>query len=119
MQISMPRARARNTRTACLAALASFVAFLVVPSAIRPVVVVVLVASALAVVLLAVVWIRTPLGSRTVGSMAVASAVGLLGAVAYLSSVADEPAAIPVVGTLVLLMSLVGLIVSALTLHDR
>jgi hypothetical protein len=116
MEISMPQPRARNVRTACVVALASFVGFPVVPSVVRPVLVAVMVASTLAVVILAARW--TPPGSRALGSVAIASAAGLLGAVAYLSSLADEPAAIPVVGTLVLLLSLVGLGGSAAALHE-
>jgi hypothetical protein len=118
MEISMPQPRARNVRTACVVALASFVGFPVVPSVVRPVLVAVMVASTLAVVILAARWMRTPPGSRALGSVAIASAAGLLGAVAYLSSLADEPAAIPVVGTLVLLLSLVGLGGSAAALHE-
>jgi hypothetical protein len=118
MEIPMPQPRARNARRACAVALAGFVGFLVVPSVVRPVVVGVMVASAVAAVVIAATWMRTPVGSRTVGSVTIASAVGLLGAVAYLSSVADEPASIPVVGTVVLLLSLVGLAVSVAVLHD-
>ena len=114
----MPQPRARNARIACVATLAGFVGFLAVPSALRPVAVAVMVASALAVVVLAGVWMRTPSGSRGVGWVAIVSAGGLLGAIAYLSSIADEPAAIPIAGTLVLLLSLVGLVASAVALHD-
>jgi hypothetical protein len=95
MEISMPQPRARNVRTACVVALASFVGFLVVPSVVRPVLVAVMVASTLAVVILAARWMRTPPGSRALGSVAIA-----------------------VVGTLVLLLSLVGLGGSAAALHE-
>jgi hypothetical protein len=53
-------------------------------------------------------------GSRQCGARrkAAASAVGLVGAVLYLRSLADEPSAIPLVGVVVLVVSLVGLVVS-------
>jgi hypothetical protein len=118
MDTSMHLLGVKNARAAAVVTLVSFVGYVAVPSVLRPVVVVVMVASAVAVVVCATAWMRTPLGSRGIGTTAVVSALGLLGAVAYLHSVADEPAAIPVVGVLVLLVSLVGLVVSALSLRD-
>jgi len=57
-----------------------------------------------------------PPAARTVGA---AEAVALAGFVAYLSSLADEPTAIPLVGTVALLLSLVGLVVTGLQLLRR
>jgi hypothetical protein len=118
MDISMQLQTVRNARVASAVALAGFIGFLAVPSVLRPAVVVVMVAAAAAVVLCSAAWMRTPAGSRPTGIVAIASAVGLVGSVAYLSAIADEPAAIPIVGTLVLLLSLVGLIVSVVALRE-
>jgi hypothetical protein len=108
----------RTARAAAGVSLAAFVAFLASPDVARPAVMLVLTASCVAVVVSAVAWMRTPIGSVPIGVTAAVSAAGLVGSVAYLSSIADEPAAIPLGGTAVLLASLVGLVVSLFTLHD-
>ena len=110
---------ARSVRMAVALALVGFVAFLAVPSALRVVAVVVMVAGSLAVVVCALAWRRTPPGSTALGAVAVVSAVGLVGSVAYLSSLADEPSAIPLGGTFALLLSLVGLVVSFFCVNDK
>jgi hypothetical protein len=56
--------------------------------------------------------VRGTTKAAAAGIVAAASAVGLVGAVLYLRSLADEPSAIPLVGVLVLVVSLVGLVVS-------
>jgi uncharacterized membrane protein len=110
---------ARSVRMAVALALACFVSFLAVPSALRVAALVVMVAGALAVVVCALAWRRTPPGSTGLGAVAIVSAVGLVGSVAYLSSIADEPAAIPLGGTFALLLSLVGLVVSFFSVNDN
>ena len=50
--------------------------------------------------------------SAGAGVVAAVSALGLVGSVLYLRSLADEPSAIPLVGVVVLVVSLVGLVVS-------
>src|SRR4051794_37756633 len=99
----------RQARQATAVALVSFVGYLVVPSVVRPVVLVVMVVAAAVVVACAAAWMRSGTARvRRAAWLAIVSAVGLVGSVLYLSSLADEPTAIPVVGTLVLLLSLVG-----------
>jgi hypothetical protein len=119
METSMQPLTARNTRAATAVALAAFVGYLVVPSPVRPAVVAVMVAAAAAAVACTAAWMRTPSGSWGIAATAIGSAVGLVGSVAYLHSVADEPAAIPIVGSFVLLASLIGLVVTFLSLRGR
>ena len=109
----------RTVGTAEAVALGGFVAFLVVPSPARVAAAAVMAAGALGAVVLAAVWMRRRGGSRAQGALTIASALGLVGSVAYLSSLADEPAAIPVGGTFALLLSLVGLVVTGLRLRRR
>lgn len=85
----------------------------------HPVAVAALLLACAAAMVSAVTWLRTPPGSPVTGGLALVSTAGLLASVGYLSTVADEPAAIPVAGTLALLLSLVGLAVAAVVLHDR
>jgi hypothetical protein len=113
------RLNARTARLAVAAALAGFVAFLALPSGLRVVGLVLMCAGSLAAAVSAVAWMRTPPASTGIGATAVVSSLGLVGSVAYLSSIADEPAAIPLGGTLALLLSLVGLVVSLFCLRDR
>lgn len=47
-----------------------------------------------------------------IATLSVVSALGLVGAVAYLHSLADEPSAIPLAGVGVLVLSLGGVVVS-------
>ena len=100
-------------------ALVGFVSFLAVPSALRVVALVVMVAGSLAVVVCTLTWMRTPRGSTGIGAMAIVSAIGLVGSVAYLTSIADEPAAIPLGGTFALLLSLIGLVASVFSVNDN
>jgi hypothetical protein len=109
----------RTVGAAEAVALGGFVAFLVVPSPARVAAAAVMAAGALGAVVLAAVWMRRRGGSRALGAVTIASALGLVGSVAYLSSLADEPAAIPVGGTFALLLSLVGLVVTGLRLRRR
>ena len=67
----------------------------------------------------AAVWLRSGAASRPLALVAVASTLGLLGVAAYLTSIADEPAAIPLAGGGVLLLSLAGLVTTALLLRRR
>ena len=113
------RLNARSARMAVVVALAGFVSFLAVPSGLRVAALVVMVAGSLAVAVCALAWMRTPPGVTGIGAVAIASALGLVGSVFYLTSIADEPAAIPLGGTFVLLVSLVGLVVSLFCLHDK
>ena len=87
-----------RARMAVVAALVGFVAYLAVPSGIRTAALVVMVAAACAVVVCAVSAVRHRAGTRTVTGIAAASAVGLVGSVLYLDSLADEPTAIPIAG---------------------
>ncbi len=96
--------------------LAAFVGFLAIPQPGGMASLVVMVAGAGVVVLLAMTLMRRRVVSRPVAIIAAASAAGLVGAVFYLNSLADEPTAIPLGGMFVLLVSLVGLIVSGLML---
>ena len=104
---------------AVVVALAGFVGFLAVPSGLRAAGLVVMAAGSLAVVVCTLAWMRTPPGSTGLAAVAIVSAVGLVGSVAYLSSIADEPAAIPLGGTFALLLSLVGLVASFFSLNDK
>jgi formate hydrogenlyase subunit 3/multisubunit Na+/H+ antiporter MnhD subunit len=110
---------ARSVRMAAVLALAGFVSFLTVPSVLRVAAVVVMVAGSLAVVFCALAWRRTAPGSTGISVVSIVSALGLVGSVAYLSSIADEPAAIPLGGTFALLLSLVGLVVSFFCVNDK
>lgn len=110
---------ARRARLAVVIALLSFVAFVAVPSRAEVALLVVLLLAALAVLVCSLGWMRSGSGPRTVAAVAAASAVGLVGSVLRLRSLADEPSAIPLAGVSVLLLSLVGLIVSAVLLRDR
>ena len=115
-----PRSPAgRSVGAAEAVALLGFVAFLVVPPPARAVATAVMAAGALGAVVLGVAWMHRRNGSRTLGIGAVMSSLGLVGSTAYLSSLADEPAAIPLGGTLALLLSLVGLVTTALGLRRR
>jgi hypothetical protein len=109
----------RTVGAAEAVALVGFVAFLVVPSPVRAAAAVVMTAGALGAVALAVAWMGRRHGSRALGAVTIVSSLGLVGSVAYLTSLADEPAAIPVGGTLALLLSLVGLVVTGLRLRRR
>jgi hypothetical protein len=108
------RLDAGHARIAVVVALVGFVAYLAVPSGVR---VGALVAASCAVVVCAGVVIRTRSGSPAVAGVAAASSVGLVGSVLYLRSLADEPSAIPLAGTFVLLLSLIGLVTSSLLLR--
>lgn len=108
--------RGRTVSLAGIVTLAALVAYVFAPSAVRPLSVAVMLVGALAVVTSAVVWARRRTGSRPRAVVAAASAAGLLGSVAYLHSLADEPAAIPLGGVGVLLLSVVGLATSAVQL---
>lgn len=109
---------AGHARAATVLALVAFVGFLVVPDDLRTPALVVLLATAAAVVVLGVGWMRRRRSVPAVGVVDVASALGLVGSVLYLDSLADEPSAIPIAGSLVLLLSLVGLVVSAVRLRS-
>jgi hypothetical protein len=110
---------ARTVGVAEAVALAGFVAYLAVPAAVRVAAAVVMTAGALAAAGLAVGWMLRRHGSRALGSVTVVASLGLLGSVAYLSSLADEPTAIPLAGTFALLLSLVGLVVTGVLLLRR
>jgi hypothetical protein len=114
-----PRPAGRTVGAAEAVALGGFVAFLVVPWPARIAAAVVMAAGALGAVGLAAAWMCRGRGSPTLGILTIVSSLGLVGSVAYLSSLADEPAAIPVGGTLALLLSLVGLLVTGLRLRRR
>jgi hypothetical protein len=111
------RLDAGHARIAVVVALVGFVAYLAVPSGVRVAALVVMVAASCAVVVCAGVVIRTRSGSPAVAGVAAASSVGLVGSVLYLRSLADEPSAIPLAGTFVLLLSLIGLVTSSLLLR--
>ena len=108
--------RGRTVSLAGIVTLAALVAYVVAPSAVRPLTVAVMLVGALAVVTSAVVWARRRAASRPRAAVAAVSAAALLGSVAYLHSLADEPAAIPLGGVGVLLLSVVGLATSAVLL---
>jgi len=112
-----PRSSARDTRTAAIVALVSFVAYLSVPGAIRLVVFAVLLVASVGVVAFAVRALREQSGSTAVLWVALASAVGMVGSILYLNSLSDEPTAIPLVGVLVLLASINGLFATCLLLR--
>jgi hypothetical protein len=111
------RSSATDTRIAAIVALVSFVAYLSVPGAIRLVVLAVLLTSSVGVVVCSVRAMRERSGSAVVLRVAAASAAGMVGSVLYLNSLSDEPTAIPLVGVLVLLVSINGLFVSSLMLR--
>jgi hypothetical protein len=118
MTPEMPRrSSATDTRIAAIVALVSFVAYLSVPGGVRLVVLVVLLTSSAGVVVCSVRAMRERSGSMAVLRVAAASAAGMAGSVLYLNSLSDEPTAIPIVGTLVLLMSLGGLFAASLMLR--
>jgi hypothetical protein len=117
MDLHQPPPRGRTVAVAEAVTLAGFFGYVVVPSSLRPLAVAVMVLGALAVVTSAAVWARRPAASRPLAVVAALSSAGLLGAVLYLHSIADEPAAIPLGGVGVLLLSFVGLTTSALLLR--
>lgn len=119
MDTSTPLLTVRNARIATAVALAAFIAFIAAPDAMRVVTVAVMVTASAAVVACTTRWMQLTPRSKGAGGVALLSAVGLVASMAYLSSLADEPSAIPIAGTLVLLLSLVGLVVSLFTLHDQ
>jgi hypothetical protein len=108
-----------RARIAVIAALVGFVAYLAMPSGIRAAALVVMVAASCAVVVCVITAARRRSASRTVAGVAAASAAGLVGSVFYLSSLSDEPTAIPLVGSFVLLLSIVGLFASSLLLRAQ
>ena len=122
MDLSAEHHRRPTARTVALAegfTLLAFVAFVVLPDAATAVGIALMVVGALAVMASVAVWGRTATASLPLVLVTLASALGLLGAVAYLRSIADEPSAIPLGGVGVLLLSLVGLLVSAVVLLGR
>lgn len=114
---SRRRSSATDTRIAAIVALVSFVAYLSVPGGIRLVMLAVLLTSSVGVVVCAVRAMREGSGSTTVLRVAAGSAAGMVGSVLYLNSLSDEPTAIPIVGVLVLLVSINGLFISSLMLR--
>ena len=108
--------RGRTVSLAAVVTLAALVGYVAVPSPGRPLTVAVMLVGALAVVTSAVVWARRRTSWRPRAAVAAVSAAALLGSVAYLHSLADEPTAIPLAGVGVLLLSVVGLATSAVLL---
>ncbi len=119
MDRSARRFSAGKARIAVAVALLSFVAELAVPSGIKIAPLVVMVTASLSVLVCSLGWTLGRAGSRVVGGLASGSAVGLVGSVLYLRSLSDESSVIPLGGSFVLLLSLIGLVVSMLLLRDR
>jgi sugar phosphate permease len=118
MERAHGRFSAGNARTAVIVVLLSLVALFASPSAVKMAPLVVMLVASIGVVVCSVAWMVGRSGSRAVGGVAVASAVGLVGAVLYLRSLADDSSAIPLAGVGVLLLSVIGLVVSAVLLRD-
>ena len=105
----------RNARVATAVTLAAFVGYVIASDALRIPVLAVMTLGAAVVVVCGVTGVRRRPGPRAMGVWAAGCAVGLVGSVLYLRSLADEPSAIPIVGVFVLLVSFVGLVVSLFT----
>jgi hypothetical protein len=86
--------------------------YVFLPDPVRAAGVAVLVLGGLAVVACAAARLHRTRANAAPVTVAAASALGLLGAVAYLHTLADEPTAIPLGGVGVLLVSFVGLLVT-------
>jgi hypothetical protein len=114
---SSPRSSAEHTRTAAIVALVSFVAYLSLPGATRLLVFAVLLTASAAVVVFAVRALREGSARTAVLWVALTSAGGMVGSILYLNSLSDEPTAIPLIGVLVLLVSINGLFVASLLLR--
>lgn len=108
----------RSTRIATVATLVAFVGYVVVPDSLRILALVAMTLAAAGVVAGGIDGIRRTSGPTATGMVAAGCAVGLVGSVLYLTSLADEPTAIPLVGVFVLLASLVGLAVSLFTVRS-
>jgi hypothetical protein len=109
----------RNTRISLAVTLAAFGGYLAVPDSLRILLLALMTLGAAAVVALSLDGMRRRQGATAVSAMAAACAVGLVGSVAHLRSLADDPTAIPLVGVFVLFVSLVGLGVSLFTVRTR
>ncbi|MDQ6935133.1 MAG: hypothetical protein M3130_07605 [Actinomycetota bacterium] len=119
MDSRVSRFDAAKVRVTVAVALLSFVGELAVPSEFKIAPLIVMVTASLGVLVCSLGWIFGRSGSAALGGVAAGSAVGLVGSVLYLRSLADEPSAIPLAGSFVLLLSLIGLVVSTVLLRDR
>jgi drug/metabolite transporter (DMT)-like permease len=102
-----------------LVTLVGLVLYIVLPDSLRPAGAAVLALGGLAVVACAGARLRRTRAHRTLTAVAAASALGLMGAAAYLHSLADEPTAIPLAGVGLLLLSFVGIVVTIAMLATR
>jgi Na+/proline symporter len=113
----LPNARTiATTETVTLLALVGYIAL---RGPLEGVAVAVMVLAAVATIASAALWWRRQRHDAALCAVSACSAAGLVGAVAYLHSLADEPTAIPLGGVGVLLASLCGLAVTAVVLHTR
>lgn len=113
------RLGAARTSKASTLALLSFVVYLVAPGTFRLVVFAVMSAAAVSVVACAALAIRDRSGSTRLHWVAAASAVGMVSSVLYLISLASGRPALPLVGVLLLLVSINALFVASLLLRRR
>ena len=113
------RSAAARTSKASTLALVSFVVFLLAPGAIRLLVFAVMAGAAVWVVACAALAIRDQHSSTRLLWVAAASAVGMVSSVLYLVSLATGLPAFPLVGVLLLLVSINGLFVASLLLRRR
>lgn len=113
------RSAAGRTSKAATVALLSFVVYLVAPGPLRLVIFAVMAGADVWVVACAALAIRDPTGFPRLHWLAAASAVGMVSSVLYLVSLASGGPAFPLLGVLLLLVSINGLFVASLVLRRR
>ena len=113
------RLAAARTSKASTVALLAFVGYLVAPGALRLVVFAVMAVAAVWVVACVALAIRDRSGHPRLHWVAAASAVAMVSSVLYLVSLASGGPAFPLLGVLLLLVSINGLFVASLLLRRR